>query len=125
MRLLLDSRAFLWWMAGGAALSTEARAAIASPRSVVYLSAATAWEMSIKRANGRLHAPAEVVGALDACCFLELPISVLHAQAVDALPPNHADPFDRILIAQAQAEGLTIVTRDKAFAAYGVPLLAA
>jgi PIN domain nuclease of toxin-antitoxin system len=125
MRLLLDTHAFLWWMDGGSALSSEARAAIESPGSVVYLSAASAWEMSIKRARGRLDSPTDVAEAVDVSGFRELAVSILHAQSVGALPPHHADPFDRILIAQAQLEGLTIVTRDPAFEAYGVPLLSA
>ena len=125
MRLLLDTHAFLWWMEGAAIRSERARAAIESPDSEVYLSAASAWEMSIKRAKGRLESPADVALAIDVSGFLELPISVLHAQALDALPPHHADPFDRILVAQAQVEGLTIVTRDPAFAAYEVPVLGA
>ena len=125
MRLLLDTNAFLWWMEGGTALSREARAAIESPASVVYLSAASAWEMSIKRARGRLDAPTDVVEAVDTNGFRELPVSILHAQEVSSLPSHHADPFDRLLIAQARIEGLTIVTRDKAFEAYGVALLAA
>jgi len=125
MRLLLDTHAFLWWMEGGSDLSAEARAAIESPRSTVYLSAASAWEMSIKRAKGRLESPTDVVGAVEANGFRELPLSILHAQTLNELPPHHADPFDRVLIAQAQVEGLTIVTRDAAFEAYGVPLLPA
>jgi len=125
MRLLLDTHTLLWWLAGGDALSPEARDAIGSPDSVVYVSAASAWEMSIKRAKGRLDAPSDVVDAIDAGGFRELPIEVEHAQAIGSLPLHHGDPFDRILIVQAQLEALTIVTRDEAFKAYGVPLLAA
>ena len=124
-RLLLDTHAFLWWMEGGSALAAASRAAIESPDSIVYLSAASAWEMIIKRAKGRLDSPADVVEALDASGFRELPVRIEHAEAVGALPPHHADPFDRLLIAQAQVEGLTIVTRDEAFEAYEVPLLTA
>ncbi len=125
MRLLLDTHAFLWWQAGGSALAPAARQAIAASDSVVYLSAASAWEMAIKRAKGRLESPTDVAEAVDANGFRELPISVVHAQSVGALPPHHDDPFDRMLIAQAKLEGLTIVTRDPAFKAYGVPLLTA
>ena len=125
MRLLLDTHAFLWWMEGGNALSAHARTAMESPASVVYLSAASVWEMSIKRAKGRLESPADVAGALDECGFRELSVSIEHAQSVGALPLHHADPFDRILIAQAHIEGLTIVTRDPAFEAYDVSLLTA
>jgi len=125
MRLLLDTHAVLWWLAGGDALSVAAREAIESAESVVHVSAASAWEMSIKRAKGRLDSPTDLGDAIDANGFQELPISVEHAQTAGALPPHHADPFDRVLIAQAQVEGLTIVTRDNAFAVYGVPLLLA
>ena len=112
-------------MEGAGALSEVARAAIADPTTVVYLSAASAWEMSIKRGKGRLESPTDVVEAIASNGFRELPVNVPHAQEVAELPPHHADPFDRILIAQARIEGLTIVTRDPAFEAYGVPLLAA
>ena len=125
MRFLLDTHALLWWLEGGAELSDEARAAIESPETTVYVSAASAWEISIKRAKGRLDSPSDVADAIFANDFEELPIEVEHAQSVGSLPTHHADPFDRILIAQAQLEGLTIVTRDKMFEAYGVPLLAA
>jgi len=125
MRLLLDTHAFLWWQAGGSALSSAARQAIESQDSVVYVSAASAWEIAIKRAKGRLESPTDVAEALDANGFHELPISVVHAQSVGALPPHHHDPFDRLLITQAKLEGLMIVTRDPAFEAYGVPLLTA
>jgi PIN domain nuclease of toxin-antitoxin system len=123
--LLLDTHAFLWWMDGGASLSEIAREAISDPSTVVYLSAASAWEMSIKRGRGRLDSPTDVAGAISDNGFRELPVNVLHTQEVAELPPHHGDPFDRILIAQAKIEGLTIVTRDPAFEAYGIPLLAA
>jgi len=122
-RLLLDTHVLLWWLEGGDALAAGARAAIGSPESAIYVSAASAWEITLKRAKGRLDSPSDVVDAIDANGFLELPITVSHAQSVGGLPPHHADPFDRILIAQAMLEGLTIVTRDPAFAAYDVPLL--
>ena len=125
MRLLLDTHTLLWWLAGGEALSPRALEAIGSPDSEVYVSTASAWEMAIKRAKGRLDSPADLVEAIDAVGFHELPVHVRHAQSVGTLPPHHGDPFDRILIAQAQLEGLTIVTRDHAFKAYGVPLLMA
>ncbi len=92
---------------------------------MVYVSAASAWEMSIKRAKGRLDSPSDVLDAIAANGFTELPITVSHTRSLDGLPPHHADPFDRILIAQAQLEGLTIVTRDPTFAAYDVPVLPA
>lgn len=112
-------------MAGGASLSPESRSAIEAGDSAVYLSAASAWEMAIKRAKGRLDAPTDVIGALELHAFRELPVRIVHSELAAMLPSHHSDPFDRILIAQAKHEGLTIVTRDPAFGAYGVPLLAA
>jgi PIN domain nuclease of toxin-antitoxin system len=125
MRLLLDTHALLWWLEGGHALTAGARMAIGAQGSEVYVSAASAWEISIKRAKGRLDSPSDVHDAVAANAFRELPITVSHAQSLGELPLHHADPFDRMLIAQAMLEGLTIVTRDPAFAAYEVPLLPA
>ncbi len=89
------------------------------------VSAASVWEMSIKQALGRLQAPDDMVRWILAEDFEELPVRMVHARLAGALPRHHADPFDRLLIAQAQIEGLTIVTRDRAFEAYEVPLLTA
>lgn len=125
MNLLLDTHVLLWWLAGQTDLMPRATAAIAAPESDVTVSAASIWEISIKKGRGRLRAPDELVRAIEAEEFHEMPIRMIHAERAGALPPHHADPFDRMLIAQAQLEGLTIVTSDKAFEAYGVPLLAA
>ena len=125
MHLLLDTHTLLWWLEGDPTLSTRALEAIGSPHAEVVVSPASIWEASIKRALGRLRAPADLVRWVRAEGFRELPIQMEHAELAGALPPHHADPFDRILIAQAQLESLTIVTRDPAFEAYGVPLLAA
>jgi PIN domain nuclease of toxin-antitoxin system len=89
------------------------------------VSAASAWEIAIKRALGKLDAPEDLGGALTESRFETLPIEVEHAVLAGALPRHHADPFGRMLVAQAQQEGLTIVTRDPAFKPYGVSLLAA
>ncbi len=124
MRLLLDTHALLWWLADEN-LSTQARDAIADPANLVMVSAATAWEISIKRALGKLAAPDDLEQQLHAGGFTALPISIAHGIAAGQLARHHEDPFDRMLIAQAIAEGLTIVTRDKRFEDYGVALLAA
>lgn len=125
MNLLLDAHALLWWLADAPELSAEARDAIADGSNEVTVSAATAWELSIKRAAGKLHAPEDLAGAIASSTFRELPITIEHALAAGALPRHHADPFDRMLVAQAQAEGLTVVTRDTDFDAYDVPVLRA
>jgi PIN domain nuclease of toxin-antitoxin system len=125
VRLLLDTHTFLWWIDGGRTLETEARAAIADGGSDVAVSAASAWEISIKLAFGKLRLDADVVDQLRRNRFRPLPITVEHALAAGALPRHHDDPFDRMLVAQALAEGLTIVTRDPRFEPYGVAVLAA
>ena len=100
-----------------------AREAIAEPSSVVHVSAATVWEIEIKRGLGRLVTGVDLVAALDDEGLTELPVSALHAQRAGRLPRHHGDPFDRMLVAQAQLEDLTCVTRDAAFEAYGVRTL--
>ncbi|HEV7509641.1 MAG TPA: type II toxin-antitoxin system VapC family toxin [Thermoanaerobaculia bacterium] len=124
MKLLLDSHAFLWWLAEDPKLKAEARQAVADPASVVHVSAATVWELSMKAAIGKLDLDgADLAEEIEANDFVELPITARHSLAAGTLPRHHDDPFDRMLIAQAQIEGLTIVTRDPAFRAYGVSLL--
>jgi len=124
MRLLLDTHALLWWLADEG-LTTPAQNAIADPGNLVLVSAATAWEISIKKALGKLAAPDDLERQVQAGGFSPLPISIAHGVAAGQLPRHHEDPFDRMLIAQALADGLTIVTRDKRFDAYGVALLPA
>ena len=124
MRLLLDTHALLWWLADEG-LTTQARDAIADPANLVAVSAASAWEISIKKALGKLAAPDDLEQQVQEGGFSPLPISIAHALAAGQLARHHEDPFDRMLIAQAFAEGLTIVTRDKRFNDYGVPLLSA
>lgn len=125
MRLLLDTHVLLWWLAADASLGKRARAAIGAPRASVFVSAASAWEISIKRALGKLVAPDDIAEQLAAHRFEPLSITIDHASAAGDLSPHHADPFDRMLVAQAHAEELTIVTRDPRFASYGIPTLAA
>ena len=121
MRLLLDSQAYVWWLAGDRRLGNEARTAISAADSLVYVSAATIWELAIKSALGRLKVKSSVlVTEIAENDFLELPISARHAERAGRLPRHHDDPFDRMLVAQAQLEGLTCVTRDPRFGAYGV-----
>ncbi len=125
MRLLLDTHALLWWLADDPTLSRAARGAIAARDSRIYVSAASAWEISIKRALGKLEAPADLEDQLEVNGFEPLSITIGHASAAGALPPHHDDPFDRMLVAQAKAEELVVVTRDVRFAPYGVGMLAA
>jgi PIN domain nuclease of toxin-antitoxin system len=124
VRLLLDTHALLWWLADEG-LSTQARDAIAEPANLVAVSAASAWEISIKKTLGKLTAPDDLEQQLQAGGFVPLPINIAHVIAAGQLSRYHDDPFDRMLIAQALAEGLTIVTRDKRFGDYGVALMTA
>jgi PIN domain nuclease of toxin-antitoxin system len=121
-RLLLDTHVFLWWRSDSRKLNASARRAIAEA-DVVFVSAASAWEAAIKIALGRLRIPDSVEAGVAASGFEKLPIAFSHAEATARLPAHHADPFDRMLVAQAQAEGLTLVTHDRRLARYEVELL--
>jgi PIN domain nuclease of toxin-antitoxin system len=115
----------LWWLDEDPSLSADAYGAIADPDNSVVVSAASVWEISIKTAAGKLEAPGRLVERLAAERFQPLAITVEHGAAAGALPLHHHDPFDRMLVAQAQLEGLTIVTRDPRFEPYSVALLPA
>ncbi|MFC9795941.1 type II toxin-antitoxin system VapC family toxin [Streptomyces sp. NPDC057695] len=120
MKLLLDTHVVLWWLNGD--LPDETRDLLARER-WVYMSAVTPWELSVKQATGKLDAPVDVAERARDSQFLALPIIAEHGLRAGRLPPHHRDPFDRILIAQAQIEGLTLVTRDKHIPRYDVPVL--
>jgi PIN domain nuclease of toxin-antitoxin system len=117
VRLLLDTHPLLWWLADEG-LTAQARDAIADPVNLVMVSAASAWEISFKKALGKLTAPDDFERQVDEGGFTRLPISIAHGIAAGQLPRHHDDPFDRMLIAQAFAEGLTVVTHDKHFTDY-------
>jgi len=124
LRLLLDTHALLWVLSAPAKLPVTIRAALEDPTNIVFASAASAWEMAIKQARGKLRYPAaELTAALRRVSLLELPVTVRHAEAAAGLPLLHRDPFDRMLIAQAQAEGLGLVSRDPAVRQYQVTVL--
>lgn len=123
MRLLLDTSALLWWLGDDGRLGPAARAAIADPENEVLVSAATAWEISVKRASGKLEASFDVAGSLEPSSFAALPMGIAHAVAAGELPSHHEDPFDRMLVAQARLDGMTLVTDDAEIALYEVELL--
>ena len=125
MRLLLDTHVLLWWLADDPSLTREAEGAIANSASVVFVSAATAWEIAIKQALGKLDAPNDLERQIEVNRFEALSITIGHAYSAGTLPRHHDDPFDRMLVAQALDEGLTIVTRDPRLVPYGVSTLAA
>ena len=124
MRLLLDTHALLWWVDDDPQLSTQARNLIGDAENDCYVSLVSAWEMAIKCATGQLKLAVSVQRYyqehLPANDFQLLPIDLGHATLVEPLPLHHRDPFDRLLIAQAWQEGLTLVSSDTAFDAYGI-----
>jgi PIN domain nuclease of toxin-antitoxin system len=121
-RLLLDTQALLWWDMNDPQLGGQARARIQRAPEV-YVSAASGWEVTIKRALGKLHSRRTVSAAVSDSDFSELPITMEHVEAVGDLPMHHRDPFDRLILAVARVEGLTIVTSDDQFKPYKVPLI--
>ncbi len=120
MRLLLDTHALLWWRDASPRLSLRASEAIGDGHNQVVISAATLWEIVIKRGLGKLQFPDDLEEVVREEDFMVLPITFAHLRALDGLPRLHRDPFDRLLIAQALADGIAIVTDDRRFAAYGV-----
>ena len=124
MRLLLDTSAFLWWVGDDSRLGPEARLLIADPSNTVFVSSATAWEISIKHSHGKLPF-VDTSAAIEAYEFEPLAIGIEHGTAAGLLPPHHRDPFDRVLIAQAQQESLSVVTEDAAFGRYDVDVVRA
>jgi PIN domain nuclease of toxin-antitoxin system len=121
-RLLLDTHVFLWWRGEPARLSSAVRSSIATA-DIVFVSAASAWEAAIKVSLGRLELPDTVEAGVLASGFEKLLITFSHAEHAAHLPSHHKDPFDRMLVAQAQAEGLTLVTHDRLLEPYGVEIL--
>lgn len=124
MRLLLDSHVALWALGHPTELSDECSRHLRIADEV-YFSAVTPWELGIKRAKGRIVYPDGLLAELAACGFEELAITAAHAAAATRLPPHHSDPFDRMLVAQAQAESLTLVTADEQLLVYDVTTLRA
>lgn len=122
MRLLLDSHVGLWWLDDHRSLGPRCREHLEQAQEV-FFSAVTPWELGIKRALNRIVIPDGLVDALTASGFTALPITAAHAEAAPLLPLHHRDPFDRMLVAQAHLEALTLVTADDALDAYDVPRL--
>ena len=124
MKLLLDTHALLWWLAGDANnLSKVARDAIGDTDNSVHVSAASAWEIATKQRLGKLDAgvlSGQMASVIAQQTFIALDISMDHAERAGSLPGAHRDPFDRLLIAQAQAENLTLVSNESVFDSYGI-----
>jgi PIN domain nuclease of toxin-antitoxin system len=124
-RFLLDTHALLWALGDPDLLTPMARDALSDPANEVFVSAASAWEMAIKVGLGKLRVPDDLEDQLRISGFVALPVDVGVAFAVRLLPPHHRDPFDRLLVAQAQRDQLTLVTRDASIRQYSVRVLEA
>ncbi len=122
MTVLLDTHVILWWQCDDRRLGRAAREAIASA-DIVWVSTVSAWEVAIKCALGRLRLDEPFAALIAADDFTELPIRLAHVASLEALPPHHSDPFDRMLVAQALAERATIVSHDRALESYGAQMI--
>ena len=122
MNFLLDTHILLWFLENDSSLSEIVREVITNPENLVFVSSVSAWEISIKQSVGRLSAPNNLEEALRFSQFEVLSMTLAHGIKVADLPMHHKDPFDRMLIAQALVEGLTIITVDEKFKFYDVPL---
>lgn len=125
MRMLLDSHALLWWLITPARLAPRVLNLVSDGMTEVFVSTASVWELTIKQSLGKIELPGDLNERSAADGFTSLPVLGAHAAAVRSLPFHHKDPFDRLLVAQAQIEGLTLVTADRAMSAYDVPILPA
>ena len=124
-RLLLDTHALIWALSKPSELAGAARQAIADPANAVYVSPAPIYEINLKVAPGKLQPPArDLLSSVQGLGVTELPLRLAHAALAGSLPFHHRDPFDRLIIVQAQLEGLTVVTRDSLFGSYAVSLMA-
>jgi PIN domain nuclease of toxin-antitoxin system len=121
--ILLDSHILIWWLGDDVRLPEASRVAISDPQTPCFVSAATLWEIGIKRRLGKLDAPRSLLPIIEDEGFVTLDITPIHAERAADLPPIHEDPFDRLLIAQGMEESLTIATIDERFAQYGAELL--
>lgn len=127
MKVLLDTHTFLWWINDDPRVSKEARQIIENGKNTLYLSAASGWEIAIKSRLGKLTIPSEIktffIEQLTVNAILPLPVMMHHALHVYTLPDLHRDPFDRLIIAQAQLEDLPVLTADPQIAAYRVEVM--
>lgn len=123
MKLLLDTHVLLWWLDDPLRILEAARDRIADPGNDVLVSAVSCWEIAIKRGLGKLTAPNDLDDVITTCGFVELAISISHSLKTENLPLHHRDPFDRMLIAQAVCESATLVSHDRMFELYGIPLI--
>ena len=125
MNLLLDTCVLLWWLDNPDLLSKEASTAIKDPDNQMIVSVVSVWEIAIKKTLGKLESPDNLKEVIADAEFELMPIDYEHAWQVKDLPSHHRDPFDRLLVSQAQIERLTLVTRDAQLKTYDVPILEA
>jgi PIN domain nuclease of toxin-antitoxin system len=125
VRLLADSHVLLWWLDGAQRLSEPVRDAFADPATELYLSAASIWELAVKQSVGKLEVDVDLGEHAREQGFTDLPVTFAHAAAVRDLPFHHRDPFDRMLVAQARVERLTLVTADSVIPLYDVAVMPA
>jgi len=125
MKLLVDTHALIWWLRDDPKLGANSRRALDDAQTIVYVSAASAWEIAIKHALGKLPIGDDLAEQLAQAGFIELPISIADGLTAGALPRIHADPFDRMIIAQAQRLGLTVVTDDAKIDRYDIDVMRA
>lgn len=119
MRILLDTHLLLWWLANSQSLSGQARALISDPENTLFVSAVSIWEIWLKESLGKLRLPPDFETRLAAEFFENLPLTAAHARQMALLPWHHRDPFDRMLVAQAQSEKLVFLTADEGVTRYG------
>ena len=123
MRLLLDTHVLIWWLEGGKNITPKVQDQISRPNNDVFISAASAWEIAIKKNSGKLKTPDDLEEQIKRHAFTPLPIELSHALRAGALPLHHRDPFDRMLVAQCQIEDLSLVTHDTKLSMYDVLVL--
>ncbi len=124
-RLLLDTHVLIWALEENERLGRSLTDTITDCRNDVFVSVVSAWEIAIKRSTGKIQSPDNLAGAVEGLGFAQLPVTFYHAEQAGSLPLIHRDPFDRMLIARAQAEGLVLVTNDAKIGRYGVRTMAA
>ncbi len=122
-RVLLDTPVFLWWLSDDSLLGRKTRRLIADPRHEIFVSAASCWEIAIKKSIGKLEAPDDLDTIVEDEGFLKLPITILDGEVAGSLPPHHRDPFDRMLVAQSMVNALSLMTNDARIRQYAVKIL--
>lgn len=123
MRYLIDTHIFIWWMEESKRLSEEILNLLNNPQNEIFLSAASIWEIIIKKVKKKLKTPKDIERGIKASGFTPISIEMLHVLGIERLPLHHNDPFDRIIISQAKTENLTLITADKKIWKYDLPML--